>query len=122
MKYLIKRSAAITIHSQNLYKRGAPEGVKVAWMKNASTFAATNVTFDAFIANSTTLTVRCEDFAAGRRCSILVLLSTFTNAGKCLKPTFMHSELKLGQERLAAIIKNKYHTLDGLLFCKSRGY
>jgi len=39
-------SAAISFHSANLYRRGAPEGVKVAWMKNLGTFASTNVTFN----------------------------------------------------------------------------
>lgn len=38
-------SAAISFHSSNLYKRGAPEGVKVAWMKNLGTFASANVSF-----------------------------------------------------------------------------
>ncbi len=38
-------TAAISYHSANLYKRGAPEGVKVAWLKNNATFAATNVAF-----------------------------------------------------------------------------
>lgn len=38
-------SAAINTHGANLYKRGAPEGVKAAWLKNTANFAATNVTF-----------------------------------------------------------------------------
>ena len=38
-------SAAISFHSANLFKRGAPEGVKVAWMKNLGTFASMNVNF-----------------------------------------------------------------------------
>lgn len=38
-------SSAITTYSATLSKRGAPEGVKVAWLGNNGNFAATNVTF-----------------------------------------------------------------------------
>jgi len=56
-------TAAITDHSAILYRLGAPEGVKVAWLGNISTFAATNVTF------SQAGTYALSFLAAGRQTS-----------------------------------------------------